>query len=155
NSDKTNRMLGNMALTFKPTSWLTLVGRLGADIYSTVGNYFLHPESYNGSSSNYGGIIAKGSVDNYSENSRLLNGMLLATAKKTFGKFNTSLMAGGAFDDNFYEVNSYKGEQLLIPDYNSINNTLPTTQRNKNTIQQKRVIGLLGNATVNYRDLVY
>lgn len=155
NQDKTNRLLGNMVLNYKPTTWLNVTGRFGADIYSTTGNYFLHPESYNGSSANYGGRIAKGSVDNYTENSRLLNGMFLVTAKKEFGKIKTSVLVGSAFDDNRYEVNSFKGEKLIIPDFNSVNNSDPTTQRNKNTVTQKRVVGLLGNITASYEDLIY
>jgi TonB-linked SusC/RagA family outer membrane protein len=155
NRDKTNRLLANTTLTYKPFSWLTLTGRLGGDVYSTLGNYFLHPESYNGSLANVGGRFSKGSIDNYSENSRLLNGMLLATVKKDFGKFKTTTMVGGAFDDNRYEVNSQKGEKLLLPDFNSVNNSDPATQRNKNTVSQKRVVAVLGNITANYDDLIY
>ncbi|MFZ6012251.1 MAG: TonB-dependent receptor domain-containing protein, partial [Bacteroidota bacterium] len=155
NKDQTNRIVGNIALTLKPTSWLSVIGRFGADIYSTQGNYFLHPESFNGSTARYGGRITKGSVDNYNDNSKLFNGTLLTTAKKDFGKFRTSLMVGGAFDDSRAEVNSLKGEQLLLPNYNSINNTTQTTQRNKNSITQKRIVSMLGNITVNYGDLVY
>jgi TonB-linked SusC/RagA family outer membrane protein len=153
--DKTNRLLANMTLSYNPFPWLSVTGRFGGDIYSTLGSYFLHPESFNGSAANVGGRIAKGSIDNYSENSRLLNGMFLTTVKKDFGKFKTSLMVGAAWDDNRYEVNSMKGEKLIIPDFNSLNNSDPATQRNKNTVTQKRVSGLLGNFTANYSDLVY
>ena len=152
NRDRTNRLLGNVTLNYKPLPWLTITGRFGADIYSTLGNYFLHRESNAGPD---GGLSVNGSIDNYSENSRLLNGMFLTTVKKDFGKFKTSALVGTAFDDNRYEVNSFKGTNVFLPDFNSINNTDPITQRNKNTVTQKRVIGLLGNVTVNYGDLVY
>lgn len=155
NRDRSNRMLGNMTLHFKATGWLSFTGRVGADINSTVGNYFLNPYSYNGADARLGGRIAKGSIDNFSANDRLLNGMLLATLKKDINKFKMSLIVGGVFDDSRDEVNAYKGENLFLPYYNSINNTLNTTQRNKNTINEKRVVSALGTFTANYNDLVY
>jgi TonB-linked SusC/RagA family outer membrane protein len=155
NRDKSNRILGNMQVNYNLLNWLTLTGKFGADVYSTVGNYFLNPYSYNGSDPRLGGLFAKGSIDNFSENSRLLNGMLLATAKKEFGKFKTSLLVGGVFDNYRDEVNAYKGEQLFLPYFNSTNNSLATTMRTKNSIYEKRVNSLLGTFTANYGDLVY
>jgi hypothetical protein len=97
----------------------------------------LHPESIYG-------ITGKGVIESYNENSLLMNGNVLATAKKTFGDFKASFTFGGSLDDRNYEVTAVRGEKMYIPDYNSINNTDPTTQRNKLTITRQRLLSLLG-----------
>lgn len=148
NQDKTNRLLSNMSLVFDPLSWLNITGRFGVDIYSTVGNYFLHPEGV-------GALTKKGSLDIYTENFRLLNGQLMATAAKDFKDLKTTFMAGTSFDDKNYEVISDYGEKLQLPDFNSINNTDITTQRAKNTLLRRRLVSAFSQLTLNYKDLVY
>ncbi|WP_428660655.1 SusC/RagA family TonB-linked outer membrane protein [Runella sp.] len=148
NSNRTNRTVGNIQLDYNPTEWLNLAGILGADIFSTRYNRFQHPESN-------AGITAKGFVDNATENSQLFNGNLRATAKKDFGKLKTSLMVGTTVDDRRYETAAIYGEQLYLPDFNSINNTLPTTQRNKATLLQRRLVSVLGSLNLSYADMLY
>jgi TonB-linked SusC/RagA family outer membrane protein len=148
NNDRTTRTQANLTLNFNPTKWLNVTGRFGADVYSTLGNYLQHPESNRG-------IVGKGFIENYNESGQLLNGNVLATVKKEFGDFKTSLMVGGEVFDNRYEVTSVYGEQLYIPDFNSINNALPTTMRNKLTVTRKRIVSGIGKLDLNYKDLFY
>ncbi|MEZ4903819.1 MAG: SusC/RagA family TonB-linked outer membrane protein [Spirosomataceae bacterium] len=138
NKDRTKRTIGNFTLNYNPTDWLNIVGRFGADTYSTLGNSFQHPQSNQG-------LAGRGSVENFTENSQLLNGNLLVTAKKKIGNLNTSLLVGNSIDDRNYEVTAVRGEKLYLEDYNSINNTDPTTQRNKLTITRQRLVGVLVN----------
>lgn len=148
NSNRTNRTVTNVQLDYNVTPWLTLAGIMGADIFSTRYNRFQHPESNQG-------ITPKGFVDNATENSQLLNGNFRATAKKDFGKLKTSLMVGSTVDDRRYETTAIYGEQLYLPDFNSINNTLVTTQRNKATFVQRRLVSVLGQLNLSYADMLY
>jgi TonB-linked SusC/RagA family outer membrane protein len=160
NTDKTNRMLANISLGYDPFSWLKVTGRLGADIYSTQGNTFLHPEGA-------GQVVVNsavpapfplqtiGSVENYFENSRLINGQFLITGKKEFGNFKTSLMVGSTFDDKNYEANAELGTTLLLKEFNSLNNTTPNTRNFKQTLIRQRSFSVLGQLNVSYMDLVY
>lgn len=148
NSDKTERVLANTSITYDPLSWLNVTGRLGADIYSTLGNTFLHPEAS-------GVITLGGSVENYSENNRLLNGQFLLTGKKELGKFKGILMLGSSFDDKNYETNSIYGERLLLKEFNSINNTTLNTRNAKTVLTRKRLVSTFGSMTLNYSDLIY
>ncbi|WP_273215185.1 SusC/RagA family TonB-linked outer membrane protein [Runella zeae] len=145
NTDRTKRTIGNFSLEYTPTTWLNIIGRFGADNYSTLGNSFLHPESNRG-------LVGRGTIDNYTENSQLLNGNLLITAKKAIGDFNTSFLLGGSVDDRNYEVTAVRGEKLYLPDYNSINNTDPATQRNKLTITRQRLLGVFGKLDIDYKN---
>ena len=154
NSDITNRTISNFQLNYNPLSWLNFTARFGADIYSTQSNLFLNPESWQGTDVTLGGYATKGSVENALENSQLLNGNLLATVKKNFGKLNASLLMGTTIDDRNYKVTTAYGEKLYLPDFNSTNNTDPTTQRNKYTQTQQRLQSVLGSLTLNYNELL-
>lgn len=152
--DITNRTITNFQLNYNPVSWLSLTGRFGADIYSTQSNLFLSPESWQGTDVTLGGYSTRGSVENALENSQLLNGNLLATIKKSVGKLNASLLLGTTIDDRNYKVTTAYGERLYLPDFNSTNNTDPTTQRNKYTQTQQRLQSVLGSLTLNYDELL-
>jgi TonB-linked SusC/RagA family outer membrane protein len=114
NKTRTKRTIGNVSMSYNILEWLNLTGRFGVDNYTTIGSQFRHPESVLG-------IAGLGTVESYNEVSQLQNGNVIATAKKSFGPFSTSLTFGGSFDDRNYEVTSVRGEKLFIPDYNSIN----------------------------------
>jgi len=152
--DITNRTISNFQLNYNPLPWLNLTARFGADIYSTQSNLFLSPESWQGTDVTLGGYSTRGSVENALENSQLLNGNLLATVKKNFGKLSTSLLLGTTIDDRNYKVTTAYGEKLYLPDFNSTNNTDPTTQRNKYTQLQQRLQSVLGSLTLNYDELL-
>ncbi|MCK8492579.1 SusC/RagA family TonB-linked outer membrane protein [Spirosoma sp. RP8] len=154
NGDITNRTISNFQLNYNPTAWLSLTGRFGADIYSTQSNLFLSPESWQGTDVTLGGYSTRGSVENALENSQLLNANFLATLKKNFGKLSTSLLLGTTVDDRNYKVTTAYGEKLYLPDFNSVNNTDPTTQRNKYTQTMQRLQSVLGSLTLNYDDLL-
>ncbi|WP_080241568.1 SusC/RagA family TonB-linked outer membrane protein [Spirosoma rigui] len=148
NSDRTNRILGNATLNYDVASWLNLRTVLGADIYSTLGNQLAHPQSNLGYST-------RGSIENFTQVSQLLNGQFLATAKKQFGDVNTSLLVGTAVEDRRDNTDAVLGQQFYDPNFNGINNTPPTTQRAKNTLIRRRLQGVFGQLTVNYKDLLY
>ncbi|HEY3429881.1 MAG TPA: SusC/RagA family TonB-linked outer membrane protein, partial [Cyclobacteriaceae bacterium] len=155
--DKTNRFISNIMLNYDPVKWLTITGQMGADIFSTQGNNFNHPESGGTISPviTTNNIVAGGYIENYIENSKLINGQLLATFRKDIGKFKTSLLLGTSFYDKNYETNTMYGSGLQLKEFNSINNTTPTTRNNKTSILRQRMFSTFGNLTVNYSDLVY
>jgi TonB-linked SusC/RagA family outer membrane protein len=148
NSDKTNRLMSNISMSYDPLKWLNVTGRIGADVYSTQGNMFLHPEGVN-----Y--VTTAGTIENYVENSRLVNGQLLGTVKKEFGKIKTSLLVGTSFDDKNYETTSVLGARLQLKDFNSINNTDLTSRNYKATQTRQRSASMFSNLNVSYSDLVY
>lgn len=148
NQTRTKRSIGNFSLAYSPINWLTVTGRFGVDNYTTIGNQFRHRESALG-------LAGAGTIESYNEVSLLLNGNLIATARKNFGNISTTLTFGGSVDDRNYEVTSVRGEKVFEPEYNSINNTEPTTQRSKLTITRQRLLSLLGSFDIGYKSLVY
>jgi hypothetical protein len=53
-------------------------------------------------------------------------------------------------DEQKYNAVSVRGTQLVIPELNSINNTYPTTMRNKQTYSTRRSAGFFAEATFDY-----
>lgn len=144
-SERTNRTTGNLSLTANLNSWWSVTGRFGADFYSTLANRYFHPQSNIGFS-------RQGWVENYNDIGRLLNTTIFTTLKKSFGDFGGSLLVGTAVDDRRNEVTTDYGEKVYLPDFNSINNTDPATQRNRSTLTRTRLIGAFAKAEINYKE---
>ncbi len=153
NEDKVNRLLGNSTITLKPTNWLTVTGTLGADIANTSGILVYHTQSYKGSGSS--GTPTGGRIETYQTTNKIINGSLNATMVKKVGKFNGTLIIGGNFSDNNSNTFAQLGEKMYDPNFYSINNTLPTTQRTKNTVIRYREMGVFGQAVLGYQQLLY
>lgn len=156
-TDKTNRTIGNVNWKYSPASWVTLEARLGADLYTTRGNSFSHPESniLINSVTSSGGATSGGALEQSVETSQLINSNLLATFKKNFGKLKSSLLLGTSIDDKKYEVDSYYGEKFYLPEFNSISNTDITTQRAKYYVEQRRLLGAFGSLNLDYDGFLF
>ncbi len=154
----TNQTRVNVTWEYRPLDWLTLTARLGGDIYATRSNLFLHPESWQGDGAGAGtsgGFQSNGAVEDAIENSRLLNGNFLATFRKQFGPIKATLIAGTDVNDRDYRTSVTYGQKFYLPDFNSVNNTDPTTQRGKYTVRQQRVQGAYAQLSLNYADYLY
>lgn len=149
-TDKGHRFISNLSFIYDPLTWLSLVGRLGIDVASTEYRILYHPESTRASTIN-------GSLNQASQVNRILTLTYYAQAKENFfnNKLRSTLRVGSAvydYDDKTYAM---YGENFLEPNFNSINNTTVTTQRNKSTFGKKRVIGVFGDFNLNYNNFVY
>ncbi|WP_461098611.1 SusC/RagA family TonB-linked outer membrane protein [Spirosoma luteolum] len=147
--DKGDRAITNIGLNYTATDWLSFSGRVGLDVYSTQYLIKYHPES-----NRSGGTIG-GSLDQSTDNNRTLTVQYFATAKKQFNKLSTSLRVGQAIYDYRYNALSTRGEKFLDPNFTSINNTDPLTQKSLSTTQQRRLIGVFGDLTLGYNDLLF
>lgn len=153
NEDKVNRFLANSTITLKPTRWLTVAGTLGADLSTTNGILVYHAQSYKGSGSS--ATPTGGRIEVYEQVARILNGSLTATARHKFGSFDNTYIIGGNFNDYNYNTHAQLGEKMYDQNFYSINNTLPTTHRTKNTINRFRGMGAFAQAVLGYKSLLY
>jgi TonB-linked SusC/RagA family outer membrane protein len=158
--DKTNRMIANVDLSYDPAKWINLRALVGVDFYTTNGNNMLsqYSSSYQNSPLNSfastNGISSGGIIDNYNDNNLLTNGSLFATVKKNFGDFRTTLAVGAEIYDNRDQINGFYGERFLQPDFNTINNTTPTTQRNSSNFFETRRIGEIARLGIVYKEMI-
>lgn len=147
-ADWNNRFITNIGLLYDPTSWLNITARVGWDVNSGQGFRAIHPEST-------AGLVTAGFIETYYNNTSNLNTTLLATAKKSFGKFNTKILFGNAITDNYNRILSTSGSRFYDPGFNSINNTDAVTQRSQERIVQSRVIGFFTELNFDYDKIVF
>ena len=148
--DKGNRFITNVAFIYDPLTWLGFTGRLGIDVSNNEYSVLYHPESNRASGVN-------GSLDIADQANRVITTQFFTTLKKNFlnSKLKTTLRLGNAIYDYDDNTNAFRGTGFLEPNFNSINNTTVASQRVKNTILKKRVIGVFGDFSVNYNNFIY
>jgi len=153
NYDKINRVLTNVSLDYTPAKWVSVTGRVGADMFTQTGLSAYHPQSYasNVSGTGYSG----GGINTYQDVKRLFNASLVGTFRKDFGKFKPILRIGGDLMDDDDATNAQFGTRFFEQDYYSINNTDPTTQRVAYSDFVKRKFGGFAQAELGYDEFLY
>ncbi|TDQ09746.1 SusC/RagA family TonB-linked outer membrane protein [Pedobacter metabolipauper] len=151
--DRTNSLLGNSTINIKPTKWLNINAILGTNISHTDGMYVYHTQSYSGSGT--AAVPRGGVVNTYQKLNRRFDGSLTASATHKFGQFNNTYIIGGNFSDVNNNQNSARGQNMFDPDFNSINNTLPSTQSARLYIERYRNAGVFAQAILGYKSLMY
>lgn len=149
--DRGNRFITNLGLNYDITKWLSVNSRIGADVFGGFYSVFYHPES------NRAGGNTGGSIDNSNNTNRTITMQNFIQARKSVWKNKLDITArlGNAmydFDDNTYSV---RGEKLLDPNFNNLNNTDLTTQRQRSTRSRKRVVGFFGSVDLGYKNWLY
>jgi ferric enterobactin receptor len=153
NNDKTNRVLANTNLEFTPAKWLKINGIVGADVSATDGIQVAHAQSFKGSGSST--APTGGRILTYRQLAKVFNGSLTASAKHSFGDFNNTYVIGGTFNDFNSTTDSQQGTNMFDPNFYSINNTLPTTQRALRYVNRYRNVGAFAQAILGYKTLLY
>ncbi len=153
NRDKMNRILTNVGLDYKPTNWLNFSARVGADVFAQQGLSGYGAQAYEANKS--GTAYSGGGLNTYNANERLLNGSLVATLRKDFGKFKPILRLGTDITDDSYQVNAQKGTKLFQDNFFSLNNTDPATQQVFYTDELKRKVGAFASAEFGFDDFLY
>lgn len=148
-NDKTNRFITNLGLIYDPAKWLTLTGRIGADVYATNSFFLYHPESNRTS--------AGGSLDISNSNVRNITVQYFATGRKNFfdNNLKTTLRVGSSIYDWSFNSNAVRGEKFIEPDFKSLNNTDPTSQRQFSNTSRKRLVAAFGDLNINFKNLAY
>lgn len=149
--DKTNRGLLNLTVNYRPTSWWDVVVRVGSDIYDQEGLTYFHPESNQART-------VRGQVEDYTEKFRSINGVLINTFKKSFGKFNGTVRVGIANDDWVRKNFSRRGQTLkdsVTKDISAATALVTSRETGRDTLTKKRLQGVFGEISVNYDELVY
>lgn len=144
--DKLDRLTANVTLNIRPFKWLTLAAITGIDYYSQTGFFLTHPQSRFGFATN-------GYLSLYQQNTRNLNNVFRATARRKFGKFSNTFTAGVAIDDNKTKIESQRGERFYEANVNSMNNTDPLSRDAKTAINNDRKVRLFSNYAVTYNDI--
>lgn len=142
--DKVNRFVGSLNAVYKPTEWLTITGRSGADYFSDF-----RKEVFDiGSKTNPPGAMNQNQISNYQ-----VNHDVFGNFDKTFNK----LQVFGTLGYNYFSINRDRHQQnsttMTIPGFFDISNYATTV--NSNAISRKKVQGLYGEARLTWNEMVF
>jgi TonB-linked SusC/RagA family outer membrane protein len=148
NHAKTNRIFGNLAMTFTPFKWGNVKTNVGTDYYTGENMINRNPQSFYGAS--LGGILDQ--ADNVTRN---LNEQTLVNINPHHltKSFSLSGFVGQSVLDQSTSVSALEGQGYLDPNFVSINNT--NTRSTLTTISQRRLVSGFGQVTANFRDYLY
>ncbi|AEV96935.1 SusC/RagA family TonB-linked outer membrane protein [Niastella koreensis] len=163
NQNDVDRVVGNFTVNWKPLKWLNIVERFGADVYSDR-RRFKYPKftyfPWDETTGNYDRSNFHSEVGQYRENtfnvSELVND-LMVTAKKDFGDFTTSLMVGHNLRQrtaSLLDASTNESFGLIVPNWYNLDNSNGPLY-NYNEYSQRRLMGLYGQLTVGWKELVF
>lgn len=142
-TDKVNRLIGNIALTYDPTHWLNVTYRLGLDTYTDR-----YKNAFDKDSRNFpGGRVVE---NNYFR--REIYQDILVTARKQFGKnWLGSLTVGNNLNERVLQRIYAQGTNLNIPEFYNISNT--SAQFNYENFETIRIGSFFALAKLKYKDI--
>lgn len=152
-NDKINRVLANTNFELTPTKWLSINGIFGTDVSAGNGFQVYNGQSYKGSGS--AATPTGGQIVTYNRLDQIYNGSLTGVARTKMGIFNNTFILGATFNDFNSTTDSQLGSHMYDPNFYSVNNTLPTTQRVLHYVNRYRNIGAFAQAVLGYKSILY
>ena len=154
NSLQKDRVFGKASMFVKPTSYITVEGRIGLDYYHSKNN----PVTYSGSNETIldasNAVFHGGSFRLNQQTRTEFNADLIATFNKQFGDFSVDALAGANYRNLRYESNTLGADQLTVPNLFTISNVSgsPVTAMDHSWIRTNSVYG---SATLGYKSFLY
>ncbi len=147
----TDRYILNTKVSASPFKWLSLVGQVGVDYFTTKNTLVRHPESNAGR--DYNGILDQALVT--TRNLTYQSYAQLTAPKMLNEKLTTDFKIGTAIYDYDTFSAAAGGQDFQAPDLYSINNTNLDTQRAFNNETQRRLVGFFGSLNMGYDNMLF
>jgi len=143
-----NRYFPNVGITLTPFSWGDVTSNVGADTYTNQNLTQRHPESA-------AGFQWNGVIDLADDVTRNINAQTLLNVhtRSVLGGLSIAGLLGNQISDFKSTTNALKGQDYLDPNFISVNNT--NLRQNRTTINQRRLVSLFGQATLDYNKYLY
>jgi TonB-linked SusC/RagA family outer membrane protein len=170
NTNSVDNFIGKVEINYKPAKGLTLTARVGSNflISTVVGKTPQYQYSnklswVDGFNSDYNGDNSPGNKNDgaYSESvtrRNILTTDVLATYNSDLGKkklFNIHFLGGvSSRDERSSNVNGATSGGLVIPGYYNFLNSVNTAVALNTTNTPYRLVGLLGNVSVGYKNVI-
>ncbi len=146
-NDEVNRILGFLQFNYDPTKWLSLMYRMGTDVSSDKRNQQWERGSFGGD-----GLNGRVLEDTY--NDRIVNSDFIATATKSFGDFNTSLMIGHNYFFKSEKRQYFDGRNLAVPGLFNISNATDNLVQTQNE-NLKKTVAVLSRFAIDYKNFLF
>jgi len=147
-NSKNNRIIANVGITLTPVSWGNLKTNIGTDAYTNSNLILRNPESVVGAA--YNGLLDLADLIQRNTNVQTL---LNFNSRQLTNSISVSGLLGNSIADYKATTDAATGRDFLDPNFVSMNNTnLRTSQT---TIEQRRLIGAFGQASIDFRNYLY
>lgn len=149
--DDVNRLIGNLSVDYDVAPWANVTYRIGMDYYGDFRDQHTQgPQGIEGENP----LSSTGDVGE----TRIFNRDITSTLNLTLSRDITDALSGELILGNDIFNRSYNrvfasGEELVIPNFYHLSNV--RNQSSTQTIRQRRLIGVYGDLTLNYDDMVY
>ncbi|VXD20755.1 SusC/RagA family TonB-linked outer membrane protein [Marinoscillum sp. 108] len=149
-----NRFINTLKLTYSPTSWIDLIGRVGIDHYSEERQEFNTPGSA-------AGEYRTGTFSSNLASNLIFNMDYIAKATKSIGgDFDLSLLVGFNFNHKQLKVDGSEISNFIqFTDVASptrdIDNALPENRTVESSFGQERTVGLYSSMTFSAFDALF
>lgn len=152
---KTNRLIGNLTLSAKPLSWLTVTDRLSFTAGNEMGKSTTGAIYYSALAKAYPINIARNdklaAVADYDSSSSRINNDFIISADKSFKNFSIKAIAGTTYRQNYLKSVRVGAVNLAIPTlFNVVNYTgIPGVYETSAT---NRLISAFGSVNLGYKN---
>ena len=146
-TDNVDRLIGNVAITYKPIDWLDVTYRLGDDNFTdnrkqvyAIGANTVSPPT--------------GEIDQDVQSFNKLYSDLLFTFKHDFSPdINASLVLGNELNDNHSEDIFSRGQQLIAPNFYNMSNA-SNYYASGGTVDTRQA-GFFGDLEGSFKNMIY
>ncbi len=146
-TDDVNRLVGNLALNYNPTDWLSIRYQIGTDVYSDSRRRVAPPGL--DVSTQVGGFIVE---ERY--NYREINSNLLVTLNKQINDdLKATLVLGNQITDIDASGVSVRGERYTLANFNELSNT--SVYFPSRSASVRRLIGVFGSGSLEYKGMLF
>lgn len=148
-TDKTDRVIGNVYTNINVTDWLDVTYRLGIDNYTSQFNSLVSE----GSSVKL--AWQEGMMSNTDKKYQYLNSNLMLNFKKQVNDWDFNFLLGTSAEDTKVKSTSVRGEGFVIKDFHSMENFDQLNKYYTQTHRNKRLVGVYGDLRVGYKNFLY
>ncbi|SMD35956.1 TonB-linked outer membrane protein, SusC/RagA family [Reichenbachiella faecimaris] len=149
-----DRFINTFKLTYSPTTWLDLIGRVGIDHYSEEREQFYTPGSA-------AGAFGTGLFSNETAVNAIFNMDYIAKASKSFGdNFSGTLLVGFNYNNrrtqvDGSEINNFIQYADVAGITRDIDNALPENRSVASSYGSERTVGTYSELTVSAYDMLF
>ncbi len=92
---------------------------------------------------------------NSTRKNQITTSTLLVTGKHSIKDFNLSLTVGNNVESSQSNTEFAYGRNFIDPSFPSINNTLSSDRLTSSSIQRRRIVGLFGDLSIDWKGIAY
>jgi TonB-linked SusC/RagA family outer membrane protein len=155
---RTDDLVGNIELNFKPVKWVNLLNRVSVTLQTGSNKNTVEGIDYSDFAIAHRSFASGGDVkpsvgDGALTGNRIQN-EFLASADKTFGDFNVKVLAGNLIRQTFANNISVSGANLVIPTLFNVSNRTGEPGAFQ-SYSRSRLISAFGSVSFGYKDWAF